>query len=91
MVHLEIVGERHRLSLKDWHNVLGHIDPGEIKHLEKRGLLEILDSTVASDMTCYTWCESKSWVLLPGGRIPRRWAGSFIRTSRDHFDRMPTE
>ena len=37
VVHAALAGKRPRLSLRDWRNVLCHIQPGAIKHLEKRG------------------------------------------------------
>lgn len=37
-------------SLKGWHHVLYHMKPGAIQHLEKQGLIQSSDSTVASDM-----------------------------------------
>ena len=76
-----LAGKRPRLSLQDWHNVLGHMNPGAIKHLEKRGLIEISDATVASDMKCSTCRESKSEALsyARGGRSPKT-VGEVVHT-----------
>ena len=46
--------------------MLGHIDPAAIKHLEKRGLIEVTDTTVASDMRCAVCRECKSQALSYG-------------------------
>ena len=50
--HASFANKKQRLTLKQWHDTLGHIDPAAIKHLEKRGLVNITDTTVASDMRC---------------------------------------
>ncbi|CAM9476000.1 unnamed protein product, partial [Choristocarpus tenellus] len=67
--------------LKDWHNILGHINPSAIKHLEKRGLLEITDATVASELQCETCKECKSEALSyqRGGRTPKQ-PGEVVHT-----------
>ena len=64
---------KERLTLKDWHNVLGHIDPAAIKHIEKRGLIEVTDTTVASDMRCAVCraCKSQALSYGRGGRSPK--------------------
>ena len=35
--HASFANKKQRLTLKQWHDTLGHIDPAAIKHLEKRG------------------------------------------------------
>ncbi|CAN0496069.1 unnamed protein product, partial [Discosporangium mesarthrocarpum] len=62
-----------RLTLRDWHNILGHINPFAIKHLEKRGLIDITDATVASEMQCSLCKECKAEALSYGrsGRSPK--------------------
>ncbi|CAN0051008.1 unnamed protein product, partial [Choristocarpus tenellus] len=78
--------QKQRLTLKDWHNILGHINPSAIKHLEKRGLLEITDATVASELQCETCKECKSEALSyqRGGRTPKQ-PGEVVHTDwRDH-------
>ncbi|CAN0062222.1 unnamed protein product, partial [Choristocarpus tenellus] len=64
-----------------WHNILGHINPSAIKHLEKRGLLEITDATVASELQCETCKECKSETLSyqRGGRTPKQ-PGEVVHT-----------
>ena len=61
--------------------MLGHIDPAAIKHLEKRGLIEVTDTTVASDMRCAVCRECKSQALSygRGGRSPKV-SGQVIHT-----------
>ena len=73
MVHATLAGKRPRLLLKDWHNVLCHINSGAVEHLEKRCSIEVSDSTVPSDMKCSICCESKSEALSYGrdGRSPK--------------------
>lgn len=61
-----LAGERRRLSLKDWHDVLCYINPGATEHSEKQGLIEVLDYTVPSDVKCSTRRESKSKALSYG-------------------------
>lgn len=51
-----------RLALKGWHDVLEYIDPAAMKHLEKRGLVETTDTTVASEMKRSFCRECKSQV-----------------------------
>ncbi|CAN0455718.1 unnamed protein product, partial [Discosporangium mesarthrocarpum] len=55
------------------HNILGHINPFAIKHVEKRGLIEITDATVASEMQCSVCKECKAEALSygRGGRSPK--------------------
>ncbi|CAN0021700.1 unnamed protein product, partial [Choristocarpus tenellus] len=69
--------QKQRLTLKDWHNILGHINPSAIKHLEKRELLEITDATVVSELQCETCKECKSEALSyqRGGRTPKQPGG----------------
>ncbi|CAM9478395.1 unnamed protein product, partial [Choristocarpus tenellus] len=66
---------------KGWDNILGHINPAAIKHLEKRGLLEITDATVASELQCETCKECKSDALSyqRGGRTPKQ-PGEVVHT-----------
>ncbi|CAN0510724.1 unnamed protein product, partial [Discosporangium mesarthrocarpum] len=47
--HVTFTNKHQKLTLRDWHDILGHINPTAIKHLEKRGLIHITDSTVASE------------------------------------------
>ncbi|CAM9813240.1 unnamed protein product [Choristocarpus tenellus] len=80
--NLWIQEHRKRLTLKDWHNILGHINSSTIKHLEKRGLLEITDATVVSDLQCETCKEYKSEALSyqRGGRTPKQ-PGEVVHTN----------
>ncbi|CAN0497636.1 unnamed protein product, partial [Discosporangium mesarthrocarpum] len=55
-----------KLTLRDWHDILRHINPTAIKHLEKRGLINITDSTVGSEMRCAVCKECKSEALRYG-------------------------
>ncbi|CAN0439419.1 unnamed protein product [Discosporangium mesarthrocarpum] len=70
-----------RLTLRDWHNILVHINPFAIKHLEKRGLIEITDAKVASEMQCSVCKECKAEALSygRGGRSPKR-IGEVVHT-----------
>ena len=71
-----------KMTLLDWHNVLGHLNPSAIKHLEKRGLIEITDSTTIADFKCNTCKECKSEALsFPrGGRTPKLQPGEKVHT-----------
>ncbi|CAN0016909.1 unnamed protein product, partial [Sphacelaria rigidula] len=64
--------KKQRLTLKEWHDTSGHIDPSNMKHLDKRGLIDITDTTVASEMRCSVCKECKSETLSygRGGRSP---------------------
>ena len=52
---------------------MGHIDPSAIKHLKKRGLINITDTTVESEMRCSVCREFKSQALsyARSGRSPK--------------------
>lgn len=66
--------------------MLGHIDPAAIKHLEKGGLIEITDATVASEMKRLACRECKSQVLSYAGveaEALNSWAKSFTWALRD--------
>lgn len=52
VLHASFLNKKQRMALKEWHGVLGHIDPAAIKHLEKRGLINIMNAIVASEMRC---------------------------------------
>ncbi|CAM9872319.1 unnamed protein product, partial [Sphacelaria rigidula] len=71
--HASFGNKKQRLTLNEWHNTLGHIDPAATKHLEKRGLIDITDTTVASEMRCSVCKERKSEALSygRGGRSPK--------------------
>ncbi|CAM9753325.1 unnamed protein product [Choristocarpus tenellus] len=73
--------QKQRLTLNDWHNILGYINPSAIKHLEKRGCSEITDATAASELWCETCKEYKSEVLSyqRGGRTPKQ-SGEVVHT-----------
>ena len=79
--HASFANKKQRLTLKQWHDTLGHIDPAAIKHPEKRGLVNITDTTVASDMRCSVCRECKSQALSygRGGRSPKM-PGEIIHT-----------
>ena len=72
-MHASFANKKQQLTLKEWHEILGHIDPSAIKHLEKRGLINITDTTVASEMRYSVCRECKSQVLsyARGGRSPK--------------------
>ena len=80
-VHASFANKKQRLTLKEWHEILGHIDPSAIKYLEKRGLIDITDTTVASEMRCSVCRECKSQALsyARGGRSPKT-PGEVIHT-----------
>lgn len=40
------------MTVKEWHEMLGHIDTSTIKHLQERGLVDIADTSVVSVMRC---------------------------------------
>ncbi|CAM9581103.1 unnamed protein product [Sphacelaria rigidula] len=66
--HASFANKKQRLALKEWHDPLGHIDPAATKHLEKRGLIDVTDTTVASEMRCSVCKEFKSEALRYGRR-----------------------
>lgn len=66
MGHAALSGRKRWLSLKAWHDVLRHIDPGDVKHLEKGDFMEISDCKVALEMRCATCRESTSEVQPHG-------------------------
>jgi hypothetical protein len=74
--------KKSKLTLLQWHTVLGHLHPAAIKHLEKRGLIEISDAATISDFTCNTCKECKSEALsyARGGRIPKAQPGELVHT-----------
>ncbi|CAN0342578.1 unnamed protein product, partial [Discosporangium mesarthrocarpum] len=51
-VHATLAKKHKKLTLRDWHDILGHINPSTVKHVEKRGLIHTPDSTVALQMHC---------------------------------------
>lgn len=59
MVDAALASEKQLPSFKAWHKVLDHIDAGAINQLEKRGLLEISYSIVASRRRCAACRKSK--------------------------------
>lgn len=67
MVHAALLWVEQQLALKVRHDLQCNADPGAIMHLGKKGLIEISDSTVASEMKCLTSWQSKSEVP-PHGR-----------------------
>jgi len=71
-----------RLTLLQWHTVLGHLHPAAIKHLEKRGLIEVSDATTVAEFTCNTCKECKSEALSygRGGRMPKTQPGELVHT-----------
>lgn len=48
-----------RLPLKAWHDVVRHMNPRAIKHLEERGLTQNSDSIVAFEMKWSTWLATR--------------------------------
>lgn len=57
-------------TLKDWCEVLSHIDPVAIEHLEKHRLIDVTDATVASEVRCSV-CKECKWEALDYGRSGR--------------------
>ena len=57
--HASFANEKQCITLTQWHDTLGHIDPAAIKHLEKGGLIYVTDTIVASDMRCFACRECK--------------------------------
>lgn len=56
---------------------INHIDPAATKHLEKRGLIEITDATVTSEIRCSICreckkCKSQVPSYGRGGRSPEQ-------------------
>lgn len=77
LVHASFVNKKRRLTLKESHYILGHIDPGAVKHLEKRGLIDKADITVASEMRYAVFCECESQGLSYGRAIHTELEGPF--------------
>lgn len=71
--HAKYANKRQTLTLKEWHDVLGHINPSAIKHLEKRGLINISDVTFASEMrgSVCKECMSEALSFGRGGTSPK--------------------
>ena len=65
--HPSFTNKKQRLTLKQWHDTLGHIDPAVIKHLEKLGRIDVADTTVASKMRYSVWKKCKSEALSYDG------------------------
>ncbi|CAN0027892.1 unnamed protein product, partial [Choristocarpus tenellus] len=63
---------------------MGPLNPFVIKHLEKRGLLDIADATVASKLHCKVCKECKSEALsyARGGRSPKT-VGEVVHTDME--------
>lgn len=61
------------LTLLKWHDILRHIDPSAIKYLEKHGLIDTQDATVAPEIRCAVCHECKPQALSYGrdGRNPK--------------------
>ena len=74
--------KRSKLTLLEWHTVLGHLHPAAIKHLEKRGLIEISDAATVADFTCNTCkeCKSEALSFARGGRTPKMQPGEVVHT-----------
>lgn len=60
LAHEAPMSERRRLPLKEWHDVLRHMNAEAINCLEKSDLIEVSDSTFASQMRRSTRPEGKS-------------------------------
>ena len=71
--HASFANKKSRLTLKEWHVILGHTDPAAIKHLEKRRLIQARDTTVAKDIrrTVCRECKSRALSYGKGGRSPK--------------------
>lgn len=50
--HASFANKKHSLTLKEWHKILGDVEPAAIKRLEKGGLIHVSDTTVVTDMRC---------------------------------------
>jgi Reverse transcriptase (RNA-dependent DNA polymerase) len=74
--------KRSRLTLLQWHTVLGHLHPAAIKYLEKRGLIEVSDAATVADFTCNTCkeCKSEALSFARGGRAPKVEPGEIVHT-----------
>ncbi len=80
--YASLSNRKSRLTLLQWHTVLGHLHPAAIKHLEKRGLIEISDATTVSDFHCSTCkeCKSEALSFARGGRTPKVEPGEVVHT-----------
>ena len=80
--YASLSNKKSRLTLLQWHTVLGHLHPAAIKHLEKRGLIEISDATTVANFHCSTCKECKSEALsyARGGRTPKTQSGELVHT-----------
>lgn len=47
--HISFVNTEQRLALKEWPDIIGHIDLAGIKHLEKRGLVEMTNASAVPE------------------------------------------
>ncbi|CAM9301783.1 unnamed protein product, partial [Sphacelaria rigidula] len=85
--HASFANEKQRPTLKEWHDTLGHIDLAARKHLDKRGRIDVTDTTVASEMRCSVCKECKSETLSygRGGRSSKA-PGEVVHTDLEgHF------
>ena len=48
-VHASFANKKQRLRLKEWHDILGCIDPAAIKPLQKRGPIQVSDTTLGTN------------------------------------------
>ena len=71
--HASFANKKQRLTLKEWRDILGHIDSAAIKHLEKRGFIHVSDTTVAMGVRCtgYRECKSQALSYARGSRSPK--------------------
>ncbi|CAM9397444.1 unnamed protein product, partial [Choristocarpus tenellus] len=63
---------------------MGHLNPFVIKYLEKRGLLDISDTTVASELLCKACkeCKSEALIYARGGRSAKT-VGEVVHTDME--------
>ncbi|CAN0480906.1 unnamed protein product [Discosporangium mesarthrocarpum] len=80
-VHATFANENRKLTLRDWHDILGHLSPSAVTHLEKSSLIRITDSTVASEVRCAVCkeCKSEACSFARGGRS-QKISGEMVHT-----------
>lgn len=63
----QFISEKKQCStLKRWHDAVGHVDPTAMKLLEARGLIDVTDTAVASEIGCSACKDGKSEGLRYG-------------------------